>query len=248
MIVSYKVVAIRRNWYLAAILPNFIDDRQKGFSRGRLGIDHVIDIESAAFALAVQGASAPALLFIDIEAAFPSVPHRFLFKCLRRLAGDHPVVWNIIDLHSGASTALLASGEKFPRFPCDAGVRQGCNLTPLFYLFISQALASWLRLHPHLGITLSGKRHTSTHHADDTQIHLPNLLPCTIHSLYTALSTFSAASGQSINTTKSKTRLLGPSPSPLPGPINDAGGRCVLDTPARQPSKIVGSGGPRRRI
>ncbi len=33
MNVSYKVVATRCNWYLTAILPDFIDDRQKGFMR-----------------------------------------------------------------------------------------------------------------------------------------------------------------------------------------------------------------------
>ncbi len=38
--VSYKVVATRCNWYLAAILPDLIDDRQKGFMRGRLGLCH----------------------------------------------------------------------------------------------------------------------------------------------------------------------------------------------------------------
>ncbi len=70
------------------MLPDFIDDRQKGFMRGRLGLDRVIDVEAAAFALAVQRA-APALLFIDVEAAFPSASHRVLFKRLRRLAGDH---------------------------------------------------------------------------------------------------------------------------------------------------------------
>ncbi len=73
MNVSYKVVATHYNWYLAAILPDFIDDRQQGFMRGRLGLNHVIDAETAALALAVQGALAPALLFIDMEAAPPSV-------------------------------------------------------------------------------------------------------------------------------------------------------------------------------
>ncbi len=97
MSVSYKVVATRCNWYLAAALPEFICDRQKGFTQGRLGLDRVLDIETAAFALAAQGALAPAPLFIDVEAAFPSVSHRFLIKCLRRLAGDHPVVRIIID-------------------------------------------------------------------------------------------------------------------------------------------------------
>ena len=33
MNVSYKVVATRCNWYLTAILPDFIDDRQKGCMR-----------------------------------------------------------------------------------------------------------------------------------------------------------------------------------------------------------------------
>ncbi len=71
----------------------------------------------------------PALLFIDMEAASPSVSHRFLFKHLRRLAGDHPVVLIRIDLPSEASPTLLVSGEEFPGFPFDAGVRQGFPLS-----------------------------------------------------------------------------------------------------------------------
>ncbi len=35
MNVSYKVVATRCNWYITAILPDFIDDRWKGLTRGR---------------------------------------------------------------------------------------------------------------------------------------------------------------------------------------------------------------------
>ncbi len=132
----YKVEATRRSWYVAAILPDIIYDRRNGLMRGRLGFDHAMDIETAAFALDVQGALAPAVLFIDMEAAFPSVSHRFLFKRLQWLAGDHPIVRIIIDLHSEASTTPLVSGEEFPGFPCDAGVRQGCPLFGSLFVIV----------------------------------------------------------------------------------------------------------------
>ncbi len=71
---TFTVVATRSNWYLTSILPEFIDARQKGFIRRRLGLDHVIDIEVAAFALAAQGAIAPALLLINMDAASRACP------------------------------------------------------------------------------------------------------------------------------------------------------------------------------
>jgi hypothetical protein len=76
------------------------------------------------------------LLFIHMEAAFPSVSHRFLFKCLRRLGGDHPVVRIIINIYSEASTSLPVSGEEFLGFPCGAGVRQGCPVSGSLFVVV----------------------------------------------------------------------------------------------------------------
>ncbi len=96
--ITYKVAAAFANTYLAEALPFFIDKLQRGFLKGRLGIEHVLDLEAAAFALASRGGCCPAIVLLDIEAAFPSLAHRFLVRALRRFAGDHPITAIIEDL------------------------------------------------------------------------------------------------------------------------------------------------------
>ncbi len=104
-------------------LPGLIDDRQNGFLRPRLGLEHTLDLEAAACALADQGTIALAVHLIDLEAAFPGASHRVLFKRLRRLGDNHPFVNIILDImrprhlslsaaeSSLVSQSLVGSGE-----------------------------------------------------------------------------------------------------------------------------------------
>ncbi len=126
---------------MANALPDYVDERQRGFIKGRLGVDHIMDIEVWAFGLAMQGSAARAtMILLDMEAAFPSLSHSFLGKCLRRFGADHPVISVILDLCTGAATTLLVSGKEFDGFPIACGVRQGCPLSGSIFVLCFNTL------------------------------------------------------------------------------------------------------------
>lgn len=83
---------------MSEALPSYIDERQKGFMRGRLGIDHVLELELLGFVLASLGAPWLALVFLDMEAAFPSLSHKYLLRVVERFAGAHFVARLVADM------------------------------------------------------------------------------------------------------------------------------------------------------
>jgi hypothetical protein len=84
-----------------------------------------------------------------------------------------------------------------------AGVRQGCPLSPLLYLFIGQALLSWLK-HKGIGIKVGNTRITQGQYADDATPLLESLAK--VDDFHKAMQTFGEATGQRLNV--SKTQLL----------------------------------------
>ena len=98
-----------------------------------------------------------------------------------------------------------------------SGIRQGCPLSPVLYLVVGQALASWLRAQPQLGVVAGGERFVSSHLADDSNV-FTSLSAEAQAALLAALATFGEASGQRINVDKSKALLIGaPLPPVAPG-------------------------------
>ena len=153
------------------------------------------------------------IIFLDVAKAFDTVDRDFLFAIMREMgASEGMVAWARIVLHD-TYASVNANGVESGLLQWHAGVRQGCPLSPLLYLFVAQALASYLRAQPLLGITVAGVRFVSSHHADDTQIHMGNLAHAAVQSLSDALDSFARATGQAINREKSKAVLFG---RPLP--------------------------------
>lgn len=110
-------------------------------------------------------------------------------------------------------------------------MRQGCPLAPLLYLFVAQALLSWLRQQG-LGIRLlpaRSKLTTASQYADDTEAVLSSLAE--LPRFVEAMNRFARASGQWLNV--EKVELLQVGVPPLALPAAEGGG---LAPPTQQPA------------
>jgi hypothetical protein len=87
-----------------------------------------------------------------------------------------------------------------------AGVRQGCPLAPQLYLFIAQALLSYLK-QCGFGVEVRGRRITATQFADDTEVYLDDIQQTP--QLLNAMGVFKRASGQAVHTGKTKLLAMG---------------------------------------
>jgi hypothetical protein len=126
---DYKVIMGCINHRLALMLPDFVDDRQRGFLKSRLGLDNLLLIEAASMLAARSGSRAPVMCFLDIAAAFPSILQDYMILVLKRFLGEHPLVHMISSMYKDNSCQLVVRGSVFPGFRIVCGVRQGCPLS-----------------------------------------------------------------------------------------------------------------------
>ncbi|GLI61898.1 hypothetical protein VaNZ11_004415 [Volvox africanus] len=85
------------------------------------------------------------LAFLDFAKAYDTVDRNFLMGAMEAMgAGPQLCSWTRILLSNTRARAMM-NGFKSRLVKMEAGVRQGCPLAPLLYLFVAQALFSWLK-------------------------------------------------------------------------------------------------------
>jgi hypothetical protein len=213
----YKVLAkvLAQRW--GPVLAQSLGPEQHAFLPGRRLGDAVLFSQMLAAALAATDQPG-AVVLLDIAKAYDTVCRTFLQGVMHvhgASIGMRRWVWLLL---SDTRAWVQVQGHRSRVQRWAAGVRQGCPLSPLLYLFVAEALSCWLREQPgHLvGVLLAGVRYVSSHYADDTQVFLPNLLAATFSALLAALRLFADASGQRVNVPKSAVVPLGPQGAPPP--------------------------------
>jgi hypothetical protein len=216
-----KVLALR----LSPLLAAAIGPEQAGFLTGRRGSDNILALQLLPALLQAGGARSTALalspaavLCIDFAKAFDRVARPFLRDVMSALGARPGLLrWVSILLGDTWASAVVNGWISEPRL-YEAGVRQGCPLSPLLYLFVAWALTCWLRTCPHVGVPLA-EAGTTAHafqYADDAQALLRSCDEATVQAVLAHLDTFGAASGQRVNPAKSKLLPLSRPPGPLP--------------------------------
>ena len=224
----YRILAKILSTRFSTTMACAIGPEQSAYLPSRQIGDNVNFTSLLPHILIANGATG-AHVFIDISKAYDTLDREFIFRVMTTMGASPGMVnWaRILLYHTRASTHV--NGVESSLLTWEAGVRQGCPLAPLLYLFVAQALTSWLRAQPLLGVTVSGVRYVSSHFADDTTIHLGDLSPAALASLTSALTTFGSAAGQRINPAKSSALLIG-LPHPHPPPTTLAGIPVVAST------------------
>ena len=133
-----KVLANR----LQPLLPSVIDRSQLAFVRGRLIGEAVMLMQALPAWLQLNRSSAVAVL-CDFAKAFDTVDRTFLLAVLEKLGmGEGFIVW-VSTLLRHTRACAVVNGFRSNFEPFYAGVRQGCPLAPMLYLFVGQAMLQW---------------------------------------------------------------------------------------------------------
>ena len=125
--------------HIEPIVEPGISQVQRGFIRGRSMLANVIDIEEAMIDAACVD-DMPFAIFLDFEAAFPSINQHFMQRVLESRGWP---AWfrNFVKvLYDNNFCTISVNGVHTPGFHLTAGVRQGCPLSPIIFSIISDVL------------------------------------------------------------------------------------------------------------
>jgi hypothetical protein len=117
-------------------------------------------------------------------------------------------------LLSDTRACCMLNGFRSSTILFEAGVRQGCPLSPLLYLCVGEAMLRHLKADPHLGIVCGGVRHVAKQFADDTQVFLAS--HAVVGHLQHTMAVYGRASGQHLNLPKCSLLPVGPAAHDAP--------------------------------
>ena len=149
------------------------------------------------------------LAFLDIAKAYDSLDREFLIGAMEAMGAGPGLVGWVKTLLTNTHSVAVVNGYRSSRVPMMAGVRQGCPLAPLLYLFAAQALLCWLQAGG-VGIRLQPEDKdlvTAVQFADDTEVVLEG--PAAVPQFLQCMEVFSNASGQRINLDKVELLTVG---------------------------------------
>lgn len=206
-----KVLALRLNPCLADI----IDAEQTAFVPGRQIGENIMTLQCLHYLLCRQQRHAVAA-FCDFHKAYDTIDRGFLFSAMRTLGLGDGFVAMVHRLLAGTRACAVVNGHVSTPAATAAGVRQGCPLAPLLYLFVAQALLRFLSARG-FGIPVAGRTLTALQYADDAEVFLPSVDQ--VPAFCAAMRVFGGASGQHLNPAKTELLPVGSVPAGLPAEV-----------------------------
>ncbi|CAH2329460.1 Hypothetical predicted protein [Pelobates cultripes] len=168
---------------------------------GRTVFDAVFEVREA-LKKCRDGERGIYLLALDQSKAFDRVDHRYLWSVLRKYGLPGKFVNWIITLYRGAESFALVNGWRGRTFRIRSGVRQGCPLSPLLYVFAVDPFIRRVEAGTLQGVARAPERPLRVvAYADDISIVVSNTREATeVDDLILA---YSAASASRVNRDKS---------------------------------------------
>jgi len=207
-----KVLALRLNPCLSAV----IDPEQTAFVPGREIGENILTLQCLPHLLRRQGRWA-VVVFCDFRKAYDTVDRGFLFTIMHELGVGEGFIAMVRLLLTGTRARAMVNGHVSTPAASAAGVRQGCPLAPLLYLFVAQALQRLLKARG-IGIDIAGRRLAALQYADDAEALLPSLAQ--VPHFISAMQTFGDATGQHLHHGKTELLPIGNVPAALPDSVH----------------------------
>ena len=205
---TYKIASACIADRLKCILPNIIDECQKGFLKGRYIGEHIrLLYDTMAF---VNKEQIPGMIFsIDMEKAFDSVSWSFLERCLNFFNFGPDMIRWIKSFYCNITSCILINGQYSDWFPIERGVRQGDPLSPYLYLICAEILSLMIRKNKAIkGIQIKNRENLLSQFADDTTLCLDGTEKSFAEAV-AVLVKFGQISGLHINFDKSQVIWIG---------------------------------------
>jgi Reverse transcriptase (RNA-dependent DNA polymerase) len=240
---QYRPITLLNTDYrmLAKVLANrllrcvgqLISPEQSAFVRGRHIGNGVMLLQMLPHVMARQRHAGAVVAFMDFKKAYDTVNRDFLLRILSEFGvGAGFVKWVSLLLFDTRALAVV-NGFFSSKVSFGAGVRQGCPLAPLLYLFVAESLLRFLKEQEHLGVVVAGRKLLANQFADDMQVFLHSVRE--VPHLVQAMHVFQLASGQGLNHGKSSLLPIGPSHPDTPPPAT-----LVAGIPVRHSAAALG--------
>ena len=217
---EYRILATAMAMRLAQVLHKLIGESQIGFMIERL-IDENIDLMMETLRYANEEASerGGAIVILDNTAAYDHVWRPFLMRTLEAFGLPRSFRHAVATLMHNSTTRLKINGTTGLQIEQTSGVRQGCPLSSMLYLFVMEVMLTTIREDDRIsGMQIPGTNGSDEAHerttvkerslADDLAVYITNLAR-SIPALREDLLAFREMSGQRIKLAKSATVLCG---------------------------------------
>ena len=122
--------AARLRW--EPIFNTWVSNLQRGFLKGRSMLSNVVDVDTEAMTVSLRDEEGALVLF-DFAAAFPSMSHDYLRAVLRHLGLPDELLHLVDALYDANRCVISCKGGVHDGFEVQAGIRQGCPLSPLLF-------------------------------------------------------------------------------------------------------------------
>ena len=190
---------------LGPVLSSIIDPHQTAFLPGRHIGENILLAQALPRALSHANAGAVSVA-CDFRKAYDTVGRDYLYQAMRAMGCGPQFCQMVKALLTRTWARVELNGFQSRSVAFAIGVRQGCPLAPLLYLFVAQTMSCFLAYRG-VGIMVAGTRLVVTQFADDTFAYLPGWDH--VAPFLRAMSQFGRASGQYLNLSKTTAIPIG---------------------------------------
>ena len=204
---DYKILSKAIANRILKLLPNLISEEQTCSVKGRKITQNLL-INRDFIEYANRNNLKASLISLDQMKAFDRVEWTYLIKILEKMNFGNKFISHIQLLYNNIYSRVKVNGFLSTLFLIERGLRQGCPLSAILYVIISEVLNMAINNDPFIkGVVIEGLEIKLSQYADDNSCFL--IGDKSIFALFDLLNKFEKATGSKINISKTQALWLG---------------------------------------